>query len=156
LDGSTGELAVRQRDTVLLGHAAEHRERVVADLVAQAARAGMDHDADHVLLEPIDPGYVGVKDMIDDLDLEEVISGAQGTALFRAASEGVVADAIRLRLRDASLGLGVYNVRRVAEVSAQQEARALAHQPAQLALVELVSARAANSGRHVAEKLLNE
>ena len=33
------------------GRVAEHRQGVVADLVAQAARAGVDHHADQVLLQ---------------------------------------------------------------------------------------------------------
>src|SRR5256885_9882748 len=45
------KLTVRQRDAVLLGRLAQHGEGVVADLVAEAARAGVDHDAHHVLLQ---------------------------------------------------------------------------------------------------------
>ena len=72
------------------------RQGVVADLVAQAARAGVDHDADHVLLQAHDAGRLLVEDVIDDLHFEEVVAGAERAALLRAALHGVVADRVGL------------------------------------------------------------
>ena len=58
------------------------RQGVVAHLVAQAARAGVDHDADHVLLQAHDLGGLLVEDVIDDLHFEEVVARAERAALL--------------------------------------------------------------------------
>ena len=90
----------------------KHGQGVVADLVAQAARAGVDHDADHVLFEAHDRGGVLVEDVIDDLHFEEVVARAERAALLRAALDGVVADRVRVGAVEAAVGLGVVDVAR--------------------------------------------
>ena len=64
------------------------RQGVVADLVAQAARAAVDHHADHVLFQAHDGGGFLVEDVIDDLHFEEVVARAERAALLRAAIAG--------------------------------------------------------------------
>ena len=51
-----GQLPVRQLDAVPGRHVAQVAERVVADLVAQSARARVDHHTDAVALQPHDRG----------------------------------------------------------------------------------------------------
>ena len=75
-------------------------QRVVADLVAQPARAGVDHHADHVLAPgPSPAAALVVEHLVDDLHLEEVVARAERAALVGAALERPVADAVRARRR---------------------------------------------------------
>ena len=120
VDRGAGQLAVGQVDAVLLGRLAEQGQGVVAHLVAQAARAAVDHDADHVLFQAHDRGRLLVEDVIDDLHLEEVVAGAQRAALVRAALEGAVADGIRVGAVEPALGLGVLDVARGGQAAARR------------------------------------
>ena len=85
---------------------AQLRQGVVADLVAEAARAAVDHDADHVLFEAHDAGGFLVEDVIDDLHFQEVIpepSVPHRSSRFSAWSQHVV----RVAAVDAPVGFGV-------------------------------------------------
>ena len=74
--GSTGQLPIGQRNAILLRHLAEPCQSVVTDLVPQAARAAMDHHADHILLQPHHAGGAFVEYMIDYLNLDEMVARA--------------------------------------------------------------------------------
>ncbi len=63
------------------GRALEHREVVVADLVAQAARARVDQDGDLPFAQAHDLGRGLVEHAVNDLDLEEVVARAERAAL---------------------------------------------------------------------------
>ena len=115
---------------------------VVADLVAQAARAGVDHHADHVLLQAHDRRGLLVEDVIDDLHFEEVVARAERAALLaRRASRARSLTCVGLGAVEPAAGLGVLDVARVARPRPMQVADALAHQLAQLLGVEAVLAR---------------
>ena len=101
-------MAVGELDAVLLRHAAEHVQGVVTDLVAEAAAAAVDHDADHVLFQPHDRGGFRVEDLIDDLDFEEVVARAERAALIGAARERPLADRGRVRPVEPAVGLGAF------------------------------------------------
>src|SRR5262249_42277445 len=156
VDGSAGELAVGQIDAILLRSVAELGQGVVADLVAEAPTARVDHDADHVLFEAHRAGCLLVEDVIDDLDLEEVVARAEGTALLGAACLGMIADGGWLRPVEPPARLGEVNIALHAKAAAQQIARSFAEEVLEFLLVELVASRAADSGRHVAEQLLDQ
>ena len=69
----------------LAGTLAEHLQGVVAHLVAQAPRAGMDHHADAVLLQAHGAGGRLVEHFLDHLHFEEMVAGAERAALIAAA-----------------------------------------------------------------------
>src|SRR5262249_33713219 len=140
------QLAVGQLDAVLLGRLAEHAQGVVAYLVAQAARAGGDHDAHQVLLPPQHAGGGFIEDVVDDLHFEEVVARAERAALLGAAGQGAVADAVGLGAVEPAAGLGVLGVARRAQAAAQDVADALGHQLLQLLVVEVVAAALARPG----------
>ena len=58
---------------------------VGADLVAQAARAAVDHHADLPGAQPERGGDGLVVDLVDGLHLEEVVAGAEAAHLAEAA-----------------------------------------------------------------------
>ena len=74
IDRGAGQLPVGQIDAVLGRAVAEWRQRIVADLVAQPAAAGVDHHADLVLFQAEHLRHVRVEDAIDDLHFEEVVA----------------------------------------------------------------------------------
>src|SRR5262249_11372019 len=150
----TRELTVGQLDAVLLRHAAQHGQGVVAHLVAEAARAAVDHHADHVLFQPQHRRGFLVEDLIDDLHFEEVVARAERAALLGAAGQGEVADVVGHGTVEAALGLGVLDIAARRQAAADQVARALGHELPQLLLVELVAARAAGAGGDVAEEII--
>ena len=84
IDRGAGQLTVGEIDAVLLRGVAQHRQRVVADLVAETARAGMNHHANLSFSRPT-PGNVGVENLIHDLDFQEMVARAERSALLRAA-----------------------------------------------------------------------
>ena len=88
LDRGAGQLPVGQVDAVLGRDVAEFAQGVVADLVAQAAGAGMDHHADAALLQAHDRGGLVVEDLVDHLDFEEVVARAERAALVARRARG--------------------------------------------------------------------
>ena len=70
----------------------------------------MNHHADHILFEAHDLGRILIKDMIDDLNFKEVVTGTERPALFRAAVDGVIADLRRVRPVKASKSFRVVDV----------------------------------------------
>ena len=87
-----GELAVGKRDAEPPESAFQPPQVVGADLMAQTAGAGVDHDRDLVREEPEDPGPALVVDFVHDLDLHEVVPRAQRADLPQAAGDGLVGD----------------------------------------------------------------
>ena len=71
----------------LFGASLNDAEVVVADLVAQPARAGVDQDRDLPLAQAHHLGRRLVEDAIDDLDFEEVVARAERAALVVAARD---------------------------------------------------------------------
>src|SRR5208283_671672 len=67
-DWNGGELAIGQADSVTGHRATDKFEIVVAGLVAQPARARMDHNRDLTELEPHRIGKLRVIDLIDAAD----------------------------------------------------------------------------------------
>jgi len=71
-----GQLPVGQLDAILGRRAAEHPQGVVAHLIAQAARAGMDHHANGLLGQAHGAGGRLVVDFLDHLHFEEMVARA--------------------------------------------------------------------------------
>ena len=81
MDRGAGQLPVGQFDAVLGGHFAEIGQRIIANLVAQAARAAMDHHADLVQLQAHRAGGRFVADFRHDLHFQEMVARAERAAL---------------------------------------------------------------------------
>src|SRR5579864_117731 len=156
LDGSAGQLPIGQVDAVLLRRLAKHGQGIVADLVTQAARAGMDHNAHLILLETERACNAFVENVIDNLHLHEMIAGAQRAALLGPARESVIADFIRVGVLNLAGRLGVFEIRRRAETPANHVAGTIGEQVPQFLLVELVLARTADACGYVAEQALDQ
>ena len=92
----TGELPVGQLESVPLRGVLEGREVVVAHLVAQPARAGVDQDGDLPFVKTHDFGRGRVEDAVDDLDFEEMVAGAERAALVETARDRAIADPPRI------------------------------------------------------------
>src|SRR5690606_8690925 len=107
VDRRAGELPVGQADAVALRHALEPAQVVVADLVAEAARAAVDQYRDVALLEAERRGGPAVLDALDELDLDEVVARAHGAALVGAAPARQLADELRPGAVDAPVGLAL-------------------------------------------------
>ena len=116
----------------------------------------MDHDADLAQREAHRPRGRLVADFIDDLDLEEMVPGAESAALVIAAIQGAGADIIGLGAAEAALGFGVLDVAGGGQAAMFEVTEALAHQPPQLLGVEAVCAALADPGGDVAEKSVHE
>src|SRR5262249_5971354 len=128
----------------------------VTDLIAQAPRARVDQHGDLALAQAHPARGLLVEYAVDDLHLEEVIPRAEGPALVVPALVGAVADAVGVgafelaaRLRETEVALG-------APPLVHHVGGALLHQRLELALVEQVLARLADSGGDVPEELVNE
>ena len=85
-----GELPVGQLEAVPLRGVLERAQVVVADLVAQPARAGVDQHGELTLNQPHHLGRDRVVDAVDDLDLEEMVARPRAcrTGHNRAGSPG--------------------------------------------------------------------
>ena len=125
VDRGAGQLAVGQLDAVFLRRLAQHAPGRRRNLVAQAARAAVDHHADHVLFQAHDRGRFLVEDVIDDLHFQEVVARAERAALLRAAVDGVIADQVGIGPVEPAMRLGVVDVALRRQAAAQQIARPL-------------------------------
>ena len=84
-DGRARQLAVGHGDAVAAHHLLHGPDVVAADLVAQAAGAAVDHDADLPVPQPEPPRRVSVVDQVHGLDLQEVVARAEAADLVQAA-----------------------------------------------------------------------
>src|SRR5215210_1585850 len=77
--GRGGELPVLELYAVLLRRSHATLDVVLADLVPEAPRSGVDKDGDKPLFEPISPGGLLVVDLVNVLYFEEVVARAQSS-----------------------------------------------------------------------------
>ena len=70
----------------------------------------MDHRHDLSLGEPPRVGHIGVDDLVDDLQLEEVVAGAEAADLRVSARDRLLRDGVGAGAGDAALVLGVGDV----------------------------------------------
>ena len=129
-DRRAAELAVGQLDAVLPRRLDHHLQVVGAHLVAEAARAAVDHH--HHLLgeEPEGAGGGAVVDLGDDLDLAEVVARAQRAELAPAALVGALGDRVGVGAGDRSPLLQGVEVAALAEPVLHRPAGARASTPA--------------------------
>ena len=93
-----GELAVGQLEAEPVGRV--HAGEVVgAGLVAEAARARVDHHHHLAGRDPEGGGRLAVEDLVDHLHLEEMVAGAQAADLRQAALQGLPADRVGVGAR---------------------------------------------------------
>src|SRR5262249_31877184 len=85
-------------------------ERVVAHLVAQSARAGMDHDGGLSLLDAERPRGACVVHALHALHLEEMVPGAERADLRPAPHARRLRDRVRIRAAQAAAVLAVLEV----------------------------------------------
>ncbi len=151
-----GELPVGQLDPGARRHARHPAHVVGADLVAEPARAGVDHH--HHLAGADAEGARGplVEHVRDDLDLEEVVARAEAADLRAPALEGPAAHRRRVRAGHHAALLGVREVvlRRVP--APDEERGSLLGEPLQLALLEMQSAVRPGALRHTPHQLVHE
>jgi hypothetical protein len=72
--GGSGELPVLQLYAVPLGSVHAALDVVLADLVPEAPRSGVDQDGNLPLCEPVGPGRLLIVDFVDVLYFEEVVA----------------------------------------------------------------------------------
>src|SRR5262249_14743308 len=94
--------------------------------------------------------------MIHDLDLEEVVSGAERAALFGPAGQGAVADRIRIGSFEPAARFGVVDVAGRSQAALNDVARTFRQYLAQFLFSEVVLAALADPCRHLAEELFNQ
>ena len=101
-----GKLPVGKLEAVPLRGVLERRQVVVADLVAQPARAGVDQDGDLAFVQAHDLGRSRIEHAVDDLDFEEVVARAERAALVVTAGDRAIADAAGIGAFQAAARLG--------------------------------------------------
>ena len=77
----TGELTIGHRDAVPSHRGTHQLELILAGLMTESSAPAVDHHGERAGSEPEGLRRAGVEDAIDDLDLEEVIPGAERAKL---------------------------------------------------------------------------
>src|SRR5213076_2022809 len=98
--------------------------RVVAHLVAEAARPGMDHDRHLARRETERRGGTRVVHLVHALDLEEVVPGAERADLAPPALERGVGHGVRVRVAQAAALLRRLEIGGPAELARHRPRRA--------------------------------
>ena len=96
---------------------------IAADLMAEAARPAMNHDAHLSVGQPEGRCGFTVIHLPDDLDLEEVITGSEAADLPRAPVQGAVTDLAWLGAADGASVLAPDQVTLVAVALADRKRR---------------------------------
>ena len=120
LYGDCGELSVHQLDAVLRDGPEEPLDIVLADLVPEAARTGVDQDRDPPLAQAERFSGFLVVDLVHVLDLEEVVAGAQGPELRQPPLVRPRGDRTGVRARKLPARLDASQVLRLSEPSLDQ------------------------------------
>ena len=120
-----GELPVWQVNAVSLGDFHPTLDVLIANLIAEPARTGVNHDADFAFAQPHHLGCLPVKNPIYHLDFKEVISRAECAELVFAALQGALTCGIGVRVLQKSGGFGEVQIVRVAVVALNCPKRAL-------------------------------
>ena len=119
-----GELAVGHADPVARHGASHGAERVVAHLVAEPARPGMDHDRHLARRETECRGGAHVVHLVHALDLEEVVPGAERADLAPPALERRLRHGVGVRVAEAAALLRRLQVGGPAELARHRPRRA--------------------------------
>src|SRR5205823_9429549 len=128
---------VRHLDAVALHLLARRLEVVLADLVAESARAAVDEDDDLAgAVQAEGVGDVPVVDRLDLLDFEEVVARAERADLVGAALARPLADLPGIGARHRAALLDRLEVLRPAEAAVDRPGGAARQQPLHLALLE--------------------
>ena len=150
------EFAVRERDAVLSGGHDHALEEFRADLMAEAARAAVDHHHDVALHQAEDARGPLVEDGRDFLDLEIVVSAAECAHLFPLASLGLLRNAVRYRVKHLTAFLDALEIRRDSPTLLDGPLRTANEHCVHLVRVEADRAGAANAGRNPLVKRVRE
>ncbi len=116
----------------------------------------MDHHHDLAGGDAEGRGRLAVEDLVDHLDLEEMVAGAQAADLRQAALQGLLADRVGVGARHRAALLGVGEILLGGQAALGEERHAALDQPAQLAGRE--PQRAARPGPlgHAAHQLVQQ
>ena len=152
----TCELAIGQFDAVLLRHAAQRLEAVLAHLIAQAARAGVDHDGYPALLEPEYAGRVLIDHLLDHLHFEEVVAAAERAALRAAALKGAVGNEVGPRSVEPPASLGHVQIGIPPVAALDDIAGAVAQQLLHFIVIELHPPAAPHAAGHCVEQRVDQ
>jgi hypothetical protein len=110
LEGNAGQLAVGNVDPKRAHHLVHALQGVGADLMAEPARPGVHHHADLSDEQPHRVRGVVVEHLLDHLDLEEVVPGAEASELRGAAVDGAIGDMLGTRVLQYAAVLGELGV----------------------------------------------
>src|SRR6266550_3576957 len=110
-DWRAAQLPVREHDAVLVRGGDHRLEGVIAHLVAEAPRAGVDEDGDGAGREPEPISGGPVVALRDIADLDEMVAAADGAELVLAALFGALRDACRIGSGERPLALDRFQVR---------------------------------------------
>jgi hypothetical protein len=156
-DRRARELPVRQRDAVLAAGIAHHAQVIGADLVAEPARAAVDHHGDLIFEQSESRGDPLVEDFRDVLELGEMIARSQRAELRLSALAGAIRHQIGIGAGDAAALLDRVEILRTPEPLRHGPRRASFEHAAQiLARHAEILAMRADTGRHVAVHLRHD
>ncbi len=98
----TGQLTVGKRDAGL-GLVFDHqRQVVVANLIPQAPRPGVNHDDDLAFVQTKNPRRGFIKDFFNGFDFQKMIAGAEGAQLLLSPLQGARRNLLRICAAKAS------------------------------------------------------
>src|SRR5512146_1326311 len=127
-----------------------------ADLLTQTARSAVEEDDD--LADRVDAHHarrVRIEDLVDGLDLEEVIAGAERSELRTTAVTRGARHPRRIRAGRGAVLLGELEILVPPAADLHGPTRTLDERPLELGLA-LARRRRSEAGRHVAEELIGE
>lgn len=156
VQGRAGQLPVGKADSVPLDVALHLLEVVRRDLVAAAPRSAVDGDRDRPLPQAEGSRRPFVEDVLDHVELEEVVAGAEGAQLREAPLPRLVADLGRVGLRHAAVLLRRIQVLLPAVSVLHGPLRAVEEDLVQLLVSDPREALGPESGRHVPVQLVDE
>ena len=151
-----GELPVGQLDPGARRHARHPAHVVGADLVAEPARAGVDHHHDLAGADAEGARGLLVDDLVHDLDLEEVVARAETADLGAPALQGAAAHGRRVRAGHHAALLRVREVVLGGVPPLGEESGSLFGEPLQLALLEPQRAVRPGALRHAPHQLVHQ
>ena len=129
---------------------------VLAHLVAEATRAGVDRDREPPNLETARRPRSAVVDGVDALQLQEVVARAERTELTRAALEGARRDVRRIRPGHAAPLLLAVQILDAAEPLLDHPVGAARKQPLQVLAAHAQPRAAPHPRRHRPEQRLHQ
>ncbi len=150
------ELPIGQLDRVPCHGLVHHRQIVIADLIAESARARVDNHRHRLRLEPHDACGLLVIDLRDVPKFQEVITGAERADLRSAALHRALGYVVRVGAADAAAFLDVVEIGRAAVTLRDGPFGTAGGHPPQLICRDCERARRPHARRHASEEMIHK